>query len=117
MIPFGDQTVTLLHREGRGYRRYLLEGCSWQSAERKSMGDNAIIYALEVTCRIPEGQQMPEAGDLLILGKVKAAAENEIALIRLLDQYRQAGTSACRVQSVKNNALSAPMPHYAAVGA
>lgn len=117
MIPFGNQSVTLMHREGRGYKRYLLEGCSWQSTERKTMGDNAIIHTLEVTCRIPKGQQMPEAGDLLILGRVKAAAENEIALVRLLDQYRQAGTPAFRVRSVKNNALGAPMPHYAAVGA
>lgn len=117
MMPFGNQSVTLLHREGGGYKRYLLEGCSWQSTERKSMGDNAMIFALETTCRIPANQKIPEAGDLLILGRVEAEAANEIALARLLDGFRQAGTPAFRVRSVKNNALGAPMPHYAAAGA
>lgn len=81
------------------------------------MGDNAIIHTLETTCRIPANQPTPEAGDLLILGDVEAAVENEIALVRLLDALRQAGTPAFRVRSVKNNALGAPMSHYAAVGA
>lgn len=116
MIPFGNSTVTLLHKSANGYRRYTLTGCSWRMTESRSMIDKTRETSMQTTCRIPADQQAPLPGDLLILGKTNASADSEIDLVRLLDALRLAGKPAFRIQSVKDNRLNAPMPHWAAMG-
>lgn len=116
MIPFGDKTVTLLHRQGDGYRRYVLTGCSWRMASASLMDGNTKRKTIETTCRIPEGQIKPAVGDVLALGDVNAEAKDEIELVRLLEALRVGGKAAFRVRRVKDNAQGAPIPHYAAIG-
>lgn len=117
MIPFGNHTVTLLHREGNTYVRYTLTGCSWRMADVRTLVDNALLHNVETTCRIPHTQQAPSVGDLLILGDSDVSAGSDIEVSRLRDALCLAGKPAFRVQRVKNNANGAPMPHYAAIGA
>lgn len=116
MIPFGNHTVTLLHREGGAYVRYTLTGCSWRMKDVRTLVDNALTRTTETTCRIPYTQQSPIPGDLLILGIADVEASSEIELVRLRESCNQIGKPAFRVQRVKNNANGAPMPHYAAIG-
>ena len=117
MILFGGETITLLHAEDGGYRRYILNGCSWRSGRSRAAADNAAEITLETTCRMPAGKVMPREGDLMIRGEIKAEAENEIELVRLMDRLRREGKGAVRVRRVRDNAGNAPMPHYAVTGA
>lgn len=117
MIPFGNQTVTLLHRQNDAYKRYVLSGCSWHASAVRSMTGNTLESALETTCRIPADQQMPSPGDLLIMGNVRAAADSEIDLVRLMQSLRDGGKAVFRVQTVRDNSLSPIIPHFAATGA
>lgn len=117
MIPFGGETITLLHAEDGGYRRYILNGCSWRSGRSRTVADNTAETILETTCRLPSGKVIPREGDLMIRGEVKAEAKNEIELVHLMDRLRREGMSAVRVRRVRDNAGDAPMPHYAATGA
>lgn len=117
MIPFGTNTVTLLHKEGNTYKRYTLTGCSWRQTKVRGMDSNVLEIALETICRIPYTQKKPDIGDLLILGETKIAAENEVGLVRQLDALREHGKSAFRVLTVKDNSNGCPLPHYAASGA
>ena len=117
MIPFGRETVTVLHRFGGGYVPYILRGCSWRSAKTRSANGTAVDKSEDTTCRIPAGQTMPDVGDVLILGEVDAAADSEIELVRLLDSMRRDGVRAIRVTHVRDNSRCAPMPHYAVTGA
>ena len=117
MIPFGRETVTVLHRSGGGYTPYVLAGCSWRSTRSRSVNGTAVDKSEDTTCRIPAGQTMPEVGDVLILGEVDAAAGSEIELVRLLDGMRSDGVHAIRVTQVRENSRCAPIPHYAVTGA
>lgn len=116
MIPFGRETVTVLHRYDSGYTPYVLAGCSWRSAKARSVNGTAVDKSEDTTCRIPAGQTMPEVGDVLILGDVKATAASEIELVRLLDGLRRDGLRAIRVTQVRDNSRGAPLPHYAVTG-
>lgn len=116
MIPFGDKTVTLLHRTESGYARHVLAGCSWRMANVRALDGTTMRRTLETTCRIPAGQVMPAPGDLLVLGAANLQAGNEIELVRLLESLRGGGRAAFRVLRVKDNAQGAPLPHYAAIG-
>ena len=116
MIPYGCETVTLCHRSGAGYARHVLHGCSWRQARVRSVNGLAVSYSDETTCRIPAGQQMPDAGDVLILGDVNVQASSEIELVRQLEALRDGGAAAFRVRTVRDNSRGAPMPHYAATG-
>ena len=116
MIPFGCETVTVLHRFGGGYAPYILRGCSWRSAKARSVIGTAVGKSDDTTCRIPAGQTMPDVGDVLILGAYNVKADSEIALVRLLDSLRGDGVHAIRVTQVRDNSRCAPMPHYAATG-
>ena len=116
MIPFGHETVTLLHISGTGYARHVLTGCSWRSAKVRSMIGMAAEKSEDTVCRIPADQIMPEVGDVLILGDVKASAASEIELVRLLDGLRRDGVRAIRVTQMRDNSRGAPLPHYAATG-
>lgn len=117
MIPFGRETVTLLHRSGASYARHVFTKCSWRSAKVRSTIGMATENSQETVCRIPADQIMPEVGDVLILGDVKASAASEIELVRLLDGLRRDGVRAIRVTQVRDNSRCAPMPHYAVTGA
>ena len=117
MIPFGNQNITLLHAENGTFKRYTLSGCSWRSAKAHSMSVNTLVTAAETRCRIPTGQKIPAPGDLLIKGVEPASAENEIALIRLVEKLRNDGKEAFRARQVRNNTgEGVPLPHYAVTG-
>ena len=117
MIPFGCETVTILHRLNGGYAPYTLRGCSWRSAKVRSVNGTAVDKSEDTTCRIPAGQTMPDVGDVLILGEYNLRAESEIELVRLLDGMRRDGVHAIRVTQVRDNSRCAPIPHYAVTGA
>lgn len=117
MIPFGCETVTVLHRSGGAYAPYILRGCSWRSAKVRSVNGTAVDKSEDTTCRIPAGQTMPDVGDVLILGAYSLHAESEIELVRLLDRLRGDGVHAIRVTQVRDNSRCAPIPHYAVTGA
>ena len=117
MIPFGRETVTVLHRSCGAYAPYILRGCSWRSSKARSAIGTAVDKSEDTTCRIPAGQTMPDVGDVLILGEHNQRADSEIALVRLLDRLRGDGVHAIRVTQVRDNSRCAPMPHYAVTGA
>ena len=117
MIPFGRETVTVLHRLNGEYAPYILRGCSWRSAKVRSANGTAVDKSEDTTCRIPAGQTMPDVGDVLILGAHNLRADSEIALVRLLDGLRRDGVHAIRVTQVRDNSRCAPIPHYAVTGA
>ena len=120
MIPFGQESVTLYHREetadaqGRTtltWRRILLDGCSWRHAARYSLSN-----ADEVVCRVPAGQMRPSVGDGMILGSVDDEVGSAVALAELLAAHRQQGR-AFRVAAVNDNVRKGfPLAHYAARG-
>lgn len=116
MIPFGSETVTVLHRSDGGYAPYVLAGCSWRSTKTRSVYGTTVDKSDDTVCRIPAGQTMPEVGDMLILGTYNLRADSEIALVRLLDSLHRDGVRAIRVTQVRDNSRGAPMPHYAATG-
>ena len=117
MIPFGRETVTVLHRFGGGYAPYIRRGCSWRSTRTRSVYGTTADKSNDTVCRIPAGQTMPDVGDVLILGAHNLRADSEIALVRLLDGLRSDGVRAIRVTQVRDNSRCAPMPHYAVTGA
>lgn len=117
MIPFGRETVTVLHRSGGGYAPYTLRGCSWRSANVRSANGTAVEKSEDTVCRIPAGQTMPDVGDVLILGAYDLRADSEIELVRLMDGMRRDGVHAIRVTQVRDNSRGAPLPHYAVTGA
>lgn len=116
MIPFGNRTVTLIHRTPDGYRPFTLKGCSWKDTTARALNGTSIVCTIETTCRVPHGQQKPAPGDLMILGNVDESADGEIELVRLMQRLRAEGSSVFRVERVKDNA-GMLMPHYAAAGA
>lgn len=124
-LPFGNETVTLVRRtetmdNGKtqvAYTSQTLTGCSWRRTARIIRNDNALISEESVVCRVPEGQAVPRAGDLMILGDVAVTVASGADYQGLIEQYR-GGDGAFIVTSVKDNARSEmPMPHYAARGA
>lgn len=116
MIPFGLESVTILHRSESGYARSVLTGCSWRSAKLRSMIGMAAEKSEETVCRIPADQIIPDVGDVLILGDVDAAAGSEIELVRLMDELRRDGVRAIRVTQVRDNSRGVPLPHFAVTG-
>lgn len=125
MIPFGNETVTLVQRietvvNGRTtvtYDKQKLTGCSWRRTARIIRIDNALISEESIVCRVPAGQVKPKAGDLMILGDVNVAITSGAGYQQLIEQYR-GSDGAFVVTSVKDNARPGmPMPHYAARGA
>lgn len=117
MIPFGSDTVTLLHKAADGYTTHTLTGCSWRQTKSQILVDNALQLSMIVTCRAPVGQTKPDKGDLMILGEYNAAVSTSAELSRLYDALRRAGVDCFRVESVRDNSMGAPLPHYAATGA
>lgn len=114
MIPFGTETVTIVHRTGGGWISTTVNGCSFRQTRARTLNGKAADHTLETVCRIPAGSIVPAVGDVILPGAHDAAAANEIELVRLLEAHRADG--AFRVESVADNTRSAPIPHYAARG-
>lgn len=117
MIPFGNHVVTMFHFNGTGYKRNVLEGCSWRGKNERIMVNGATQIMEHTTCRIPSMYTCPAPGDLLVLGNVNASVKGEIELVKLMESLRQKGYKAFRVQSCADNSHSVQLAHYAAVGA
>ena len=115
MIPFGNQTVTLFHKANSTYTRYVLSNCSWRQKNIRIVSDGAVIRTVETVCRIPNGQQKPTVGDLLVLGVNNATVSNDVDASRMRDSVNSSGGAAFRAQSVKDN-TNAPIPHFCAAG-
>lgn len=115
MIPFGTETVTLLHKSGNTWRPVAIAGASWRQKTVRVLTDSAVRYTTETTCRIPISALRPDPGDVIVRGTCKDSAGTAIELVRLLEKYRSQG--AFRVQSVADNTGGGvPLPHYAARG-
>lgn len=123
MIPFGNAIVTLVKRiekvtNGKtavSYEKHTLTGCSWKKSATRYLNDTDAIRREEITCRVPEGQMMPEIGDCLFLGTPEFDATNAKTLSEALEKHRCTG--AIRVTSISDNARPGmPMRHIAARG-
>lgn len=123
MIPFGNQTVTLIHRtettlDGRTateYKKLLLHGCSWRRKTSWRGFDAEKTLISEITCRIPANQQKPAAGDCLFLGEIRDEITDSRSLHAALKAHRESG--AFQITTVADNTgFGIPMPHYAAWG-
>ena len=76
MIPFGNETVTLVRRvetvvNGKTavtYENVTLTGCSWRRTTRIIRDAEALVSQEGMVCRVPSGQTRPMPGDLMILG-------------------------------------------------
>lgn len=122
MIPFGNETVTLIQRIENvalgktvvTYKAVILTGCSWMRRTQAGMDNNAMIRAEYIKCRVPAGQTKPKPGDLMIAGEADVIVHSGADYQRLIEQYRDA-EGAFVVESVSDNARpEMPMPHYAA---
>lgn len=115
MIPFANDTVTLIHKGKSGWTATVISGCSYRRIRRRILSGNTAILTDETVCRIPAGGAVPAVGDVIVLGRTNAAAYSEIELVRLMEAHRESG--AFRVESVADNARPGmPVPHYAARG-
>lgn len=123
MIPFGNETVTMVRRtestgsDGRtavAYSTVKLTGCSWHRSTRIYQQDEALIASESITCRIPASQTKPQTGDLLILGDVTVTVTSGAAFRQLIEDH-QGTDGAFVVTTVSDNARAGyPLPHYAA---
>ena len=94
MIPFGNETVTLVHRtestvNGRKQAAYsveMLTGCSWRRTRQWVRMGEVLTPADTVTCRIPADQTRPGTGDLLILGSASVTVNSGADFQRLIEQ-------------------------------
>ena len=124
MIPFGNETVTLVRRSEEvrngktavGYAAIRLTGCSWRRTQGVRRSDNAVLDVETVICRVPADQTRPHTGDLMILGDVTVEITGGADYQRVIEQYRR-DDGAFFVSSVRDNARPGmPLPHYAAKG-
>lgn len=125
MIPFANETVTLIHRsettgtDGRHHASYSsvqLTGCSWHRTIQ-TQNDSAVHSAGErITVRIPANQTMPTIGDLLIRGSYSGTVTSGADYQGIIESMRSSG-GAFLVQSVSDNSSSgSPIPHFKATG-
>lgn len=116
MIPFANDTITLISRQGGSWACAVIPRCSYRRVRRRNLMDGAVTLSEETVCRIPAGSAFPVPGDVILLGEHAPEISSEIELVRLLEAFRPGG--AFRVQSVSDNARQGmPIPHYAARGA
>jgi hypothetical protein len=122
MIPFGNETVTLVQRtetvaHGKTHAAYAvttLTGCSWQRTQRWNREAEVLAPYEGIVCRVPAGQTKPKPGDLMILGNVTVTVAGGADFQRLVEQYRDTD-GAFVVAAVADNARpGSPLPHYAA---
>lgn len=123
MIPFGNETVTLIQRAeekdagGRTRVRYsavTLRGCSWRRTAQIVRSEGVLLPEERLVCRIPADQTKPRPGDLLILGAADATVESGADYRALVERYR-GSDGAIFVSAVKDNARPGmPLAHWAA---
>ena len=122
MIPFGNDTVTLVRRvetvaDGRTRAAYTVSrlfGCSWKRTQGVRMEGEVLAPYEGIVCRVPVDQTKPKPGDLMILGDVTVTVTGGADFQRLVEQYRDTD-GAFVVAAVADNARSgSPLPHYAA---
>lgn len=123
MIPFGNDTVTLIQRveteqNGRThteYARYILKGCSWRKKAGWSQFDTEKHRNEEISCRIPAGNRRPNAGDYLFLGEIADEITDTRSLQAAMKAHRPTGVM--EITTMSDNARpGTPLPHYAAWG-
>lgn len=123
MIPFGNQTVTLIQRiennvNGKtqiSYKRHYISGCSWTAKTSWQQVGTEMQRGTEIICRIPADQIAPSVGDYLFLGNMRGDISSTAAVNAAISQHRNTG--AMRVASVRDNTLAGfPIPHIAARG-
>ena len=128
MLPFGNETVTLVTRRetvdnGKSRAVYAcatLVNCSWRRVARKTTRnvvnhDGAFTPSEQLVCRVPAGQTKPEPDDLMILGDVAVTVQSGADYQGLIETYR-GSDGAFVVTAVQDNARPGmPMPHYKAV--
>lgn len=123
MIPFGNQTVTLIRRienkdDGKtsvSFKRTALTGCSWRMKTIWQQVGTEMQRGTEITCRIPPGQIAPNVGDYLFLGNVRADISSISSLNAAIAAHRETGVM--RAASVSNHTIAGnPIPHYAVRG-
>lgn len=124
MIPFGNNTVTLIQRvetkeNGKTkvtHEKHVLSGCSWKQKTIWRQVSNAEMQrGTEITCKIPPDQTAPKTGDYLFLGDVDVDATSTASLNAAIAAHHHNGVM--RVASVSNNALPGlPLPHITARG-
>lgn len=123
MIPFGNETVTLIKRieqtdaAGRkhtSYKKYVLIGCSWRKTTRWVQYDNARQLSIDTVCRVPAGQARPDADDYLFLGKIREKIIDTQTLRAAMAAHKG---NAMQITYVADNVCNGiPMPHYACHG-
>lgn len=121
MIPFGSETVTLVKRreaveDGRTrvtYGSVRLTGCSWRRTLRYNREGEVLAAYEGITCRVPAGQDIPQAGDLLILGDVDVGTVTGASYQRLIEQYRSADGAFVAASVADNSRPGMPLAHYA----
>ena len=123
MIPFGNETVTLIRRvetagedgkTGISYTKHVITGCSWKKSTRWALIDTAKQLMVEIVCRVPAGQAVPAANDYLILGSVKEKISGTADIRAMRKKYKD---GMMEIAYVSDNARSGmPMAHYACRG-
>lgn len=121
MIPFGNETVTLIRRvenivDGKtrvSYAMHTIGGCTWRRVSTQRMDVTQTDKGVQVVCRMP-ARFMPAIGDALVLGICDTVPANGRELNALIESARP---NAIFVTSVSDNARPGmPIPHYAAKG-
>lgn len=123
MIPFGNETVTLIKRvetvnNGKtavSYSRHIIDRCSWRTVAITNRLDTQQVRSYEIVCRMPPGIA-PAPEDALFLGLIESTPESSVQLDDMILRHRSSG--AFRVDRVSDNTRPGfPLPHYAARGA
>ena len=123
MIPFGNETVTIIRRvetviDGKtsvGYKKETIDGCSWRRIATAQRVDREIVRGENIVCRMPPTIAPPACGDVFLLGTIKTTPANSADLDAIIESHRKSG--AFRIVSVTDNTRPGfPLPHYAARG-
>lgn len=125
MIPFAKQTVTLIRRTettdnmGRHHASYstaTLNGCSWRQTSVLNRESENQIRSENIICKVPVGQAIPKAGDVLVFGSFEGTVRNAADLQSIIDRMHDSGGAFVAQQVVDNTKSDAPLPHYKAMG-
>jgi hypothetical protein len=124
MIPFANETVTLIHRSettdenGRKravYTKHSFGACSWRRISRIANIDNALTMTEYATVRIPVESVTavtPTTGDLMIRGEYAGSVSSSADFQSVIEAMRGNG-GAFVVGSVSDNTRSgSPLPHF-----
>ncbi len=106
--PLFSDTVTVYHREGDLFTRYVLCGVQWrQKTER--LNDNGRLSTVTVTSvTVPEDVSMTvRAGDVLVLGEA-AELTQEYGIAQMKKDY----PTYCTVKSITDNTRRSRLKHW-----